>query len=91
MFELFVKMLFVFKAYNCLTPLYIVELLSPLTVHRSLMSFSQKLSEGHDQQKVDNAFAVYTPRLWNSLPQIFNKPLPFQNASPILKPSCTVS
>uniref|UniRef100_A0A3Q3J5H2 Reverse transcriptase domain-containing protein n=1 Tax=Monopterus albus TaxID=43700 RepID=A0A3Q3J5H2_MONAL len=64
-------LLFVFKAINGLAPPYISNLLSVYVPHRTLRS-SEHLSlvvpRARCKKWGERSFAVYGPRLWNSLP-----------------------
>ncbi len=64
--------LITFKPQHGLAPTYITELLTPYAPHRDLRSSSLPLlavPRSRLVTKVDQAFALRAPRLWNSLPK----------------------
>jgi hypothetical protein len=67
----FKVLLFVFKALNNLAPIYLTELLEPLTHSRTLRSSTMNLLKCPKSNTCsfgDRSFSHAGPRLWNSLP-----------------------
>lgn len=67
----FKELMYVFKALHSLAPVYISELINTYCFSKSLRSNNQLLLDipwTRSKCKVDQAFAVVAPRLWNGLP-----------------------
>ena len=73
----FNKAVLTYKALNNLTPLYITELLIPMsqTHNRALRSTSNgSLAEPRSKTAIsDGSFSCTAPRLWNQLPEVTKK------------------
>lgn len=70
----FKVLLFVFKSINGLAPLYLSDLLSirtPLRALRSSEHVSLVFPRTNYKKWGDCSFAIYGPRLWNSLPRSY--------------------